>query len=580
MTEKYKNLDEEKETSISNGPALNAVPYTNVVEGQICGIFKKPRWCQDGFKVLVASVVVFATTVAIALCIDIALRNNLKLIEVVTDNDQCTRLVKGLFKKTEANAVDAAIAGMFCLAVTRPDHASLASGGFMVYHSKEKSGVIDFQYTATRDSLRQNSSLVALPGFVPGLMEAHRMYGSIKWSRVLAPSVSLAKNGFIVEKHLARNIKKYAPRFSSKMKKMFSHPNGALFKLGDVMKMEKLADILSFIAKDDIQPYQQDLKRKIKFWNENDFQSYIVRRRRPLKLKFDNIVLLTSSFPSAGVSALLTLNTLQHVLPHTSLLKHYHSLAETLKEINENHTFILEEPFKQNMSYQQVKEHISKVQSPQYALDLAGKIRTIISSDEDRQTATGKQPTVSDAATAKVLVIDHDGESVSMASSLGHVFGSMDVTDSGVVLNNGMAFFPEGWQYNEEETNRPISYTSPVIGFRRNRRDESERFVFAASSDKKGLSALGQVLSSIFFANMDVSLATINETRLYFDVEVGQLSYEGDRDKSDKVRSLSSQLNRYYGPGIVEVKEPIGHVFLAKRSEEKGKSLRDTRCLI
>ena len=105
---------------------MNIVPHANVVDGKICGIFKKPRWCRDRFKVLVACAVVFSVTIAIALVIDLSLRSHTKYIEVVTDDGQCTRLVKDLFKSTKANAIDGAIAGMLCLAVTRPDHVSLA----------------------------------------------------------------------------------------------------------------------------------------------------------------------------------------------------------------------------------------------------------------------------------------------------------------------------------------------------------------------------------------------------------------------------------------------------------------------
>ena len=72
-----------------------------------------------------AGAIVFSLSVGIALVVDISLRNHTKLLEIVTDDEQCTQLVRHLLETTDSNAVDGAVAGMLCLSITRPDQTSL-----------------------------------------------------------------------------------------------------------------------------------------------------------------------------------------------------------------------------------------------------------------------------------------------------------------------------------------------------------------------------------------------------------------------------------------------------------------------
>ena len=85
---------------------MNEIPATRVVRGRLCGIFPKPRWCNDSFKVLVAGAILFTSAVCIALVVDISLRNHKKFVEVVTDDPQCTELVSSFVFFLEDNFLE------------------------------------------------------------------------------------------------------------------------------------------------------------------------------------------------------------------------------------------------------------------------------------------------------------------------------------------------------------------------------------------------------------------------------------------------------------------------------------------
>ena len=84
-------------------------------------------------KVLVAGAIVFSLSVGIALMVDLSLRNHTKLLEIVTDDEQCTAMVRRLLETTDSNGIDGAVAGMLCLSITRPDQTSLM--GYFIYFS-------------------------------------------------------------------------------------------------------------------------------------------------------------------------------------------------------------------------------------------------------------------------------------------------------------------------------------------------------------------------------------------------------------------------------------------------------------
>jgi len=116
------------------------------------------------------------------------------------------------------NAVDAAIAATFSLAVTYPEAGNIGGGGFMLVHMDGESKFIDYRETAPLQAYRDmyldehgdiipNASLIGhraagVPGTVAGMWLAHERYGSLPWADLLAPAIDLARNGFLVSPQL------------------------------------------------------------------------------------------------------------------------------------------------------------------------------------------------------------------------------------------------------------------------------------------------------------------------------------------------------------------------------------------
>src|SRR5262245_3238696 len=170
------------------------------------------------------------------------------------------------------NAVDAAVAVGFALAVTHPQAGNLGGGGFMLVHlaDRNETAVIDYRETApqavTRDTFldangeadplksRDSALGIGVPGTVAGLALAHARYGSGKFSfaELIAPALALARNGFMVEDDLADQL----PRSQARLRrwppshKIFLRSDGSVLAPGDLLVQADLAASLDLIARD------------------------------------------------------------------------------------------------------------------------------------------------------------------------------------------------------------------------------------------------------------------------------------------------------------------------------------------
>ena len=163
------------------------------------------------------------------------------------------------------NAVDAAVATGFALAVTFPEAGNLGGGGYMVIRMADgRTDALDYRETAplaaTRDmyvgangKLNGESTIgpkaSGVPGAVAGMIEAHRKYGVLPISRVLAPAISLASEGFIVDSTLNRSLASEKYRIGGFAGKSVFFPNGAPPAIGSRLVQPQLARTLRLIAR-------------------------------------------------------------------------------------------------------------------------------------------------------------------------------------------------------------------------------------------------------------------------------------------------------------------------------------------
>ena len=155
------------------------------------------------------------------------------------------------------NAIDAAVATGFALAVTLPRAGNLAGGGFMMVYlaDKEKTIALDYREMApsgaTRDMFldaqgdvdnqraRFSINSSAVPGTVAGLLHAHKEYGSLSLSKVINPAIELAKSGFNVSVDLSTSLQSRASRLSKNKasRGYFYKKNGDLYQPGEKLSL-------------------------------------------------------------------------------------------------------------------------------------------------------------------------------------------------------------------------------------------------------------------------------------------------------------------------------------------------------
>ena len=216
------------------------------------------------------------------------------------------------------NAIDAAVAVAFALAVVNPSAGNLGGGGFMLLHLAETNETLSLDYRERAplkssermfqdDSgkvikgLSLNSILASgVPGTVSGMFYASEKFGTMNIKTLINPSINLARKGFVLSAFQAKNLNKYKQKFSKdkEAKKIFTRPNG--FYEGDILIQKNLARTLERIAKNGKEEFYEGYtaKRIANFFKNNggilslqDLNQYELRILKPIcgKYKFYKI---------------------------------------------------------------------------------------------------------------------------------------------------------------------------------------------------------------------------------------------------------------------------------------------------
>ena len=229
------------------------------------------------------------------------------------------------------NAVDAAIAVAFALAVVNPSAGNLGGGGFMLIHLaktnetlsidyRERAPVKSFEKMFQDDSgrvlkgLSLNSILASgVPGTVSGLFYALEKFGTMDIKNLINPSIKLAREGFVLSDFQAKNLNKFKQKFlqDKEAKKIFTRPNG--FSEGDILVQKNLAKTLERIklnGKEEF--YSGDTANKIaNFFQINggilslkDLNEYKIKILKPVCGNYRNYEVCSMAPPSSGGVAL------------------------------------------------------------------------------------------------------------------------------------------------------------------------------------------------------------------------------------------------------------------------------------
>jgi len=251
---------------------------------------------------------------------------------VVSANEIASQVGVDILKKG-GNAVDAAVAVQFALAVVYPNAGNIGGGGFMVYRSaKGETNTLDFREKASaaagRDMyLDANGNPIVekslygqlaagVPGSVAGMEEAHQKYGKLKWADLVAPSVNLAANGFKLSARQARELNGLKARFTKLNPLGTALVNANVWAEGDVLTQSELANTLKLIAEKGRAGFYEgavadsivaEMKRGGGIISKQDLLDYKAVWRKPVTGTYRGYDVVTMPPPSSGGIALVQL---------------------------------------------------------------------------------------------------------------------------------------------------------------------------------------------------------------------------------------------------------------------------------
>ena len=275
------------------------------------------------------------------------------------------------------NAVDAAVATGFALAVTLPRAGNIGGGGFMLVHLAENNKTIAIDYremapsAASRDMFldpegdvdlvmaRHSLNSSGVPGTVAGLIHALENYGTMSLKQVLQPAVELAANGFPVSHSLASSLLRYSDRLTSDpaTKGYFYKPDGGFYRAGELLVQKDLAQTLLLISRYGRNGFYKGRTAKLLVQqmvknggmiSHSDLQNYRVIERQPVCGDFrDNRVCAMPPPSSGGVHLIQMLNILEgwdlKAMGHNSAA-YIHRLVESMRRAYADRSLHLGDP--------------------------------------------------------------------------------------------------------------------------------------------------------------------------------------------------------------------------------------------
>lgn len=445
------------------------------------------------------------------------------------------------------NAVDAAVATSFALAVVRPASCGVGGGGFMLIWNAEKQTAVSLDYrerapaAATRDMYLKPAAGVGgnatatesegepgsvrgalaagIPGTVAGLCHAAETYGSLPLNKLLEPAIRLCREGVEIDEHdldvqrstlqTLRKYPGYETRFALLLSQYLNH--GKPWKKGDrffsplLPALELIAahGADGFYAGEVAEAIQELMRADGGIITAQDLQSRVPAEREVLQAKFHGDTVLTMPPPSSGGLALIqTLQSLEHweQLSSTSLKKLNHNSADYVHVVSEalKHAFADRAEFLGDTDFVDVP--LKRLLSDSYARQTAARI------DRSRTLpaeAYGRFFAGSDGGTSHFSVIDSVGNAVACTETINLTFGSFSVVPRyGIILNNQMDDFsarpgePNAFGLMQSEANavqpgkKPLSSMTPTIVVR----DGKAVFSCGASGGPRIITATLQVL--------------------------------------------------------------------------------------
>jgi len=506
---------------------------------------------------------------------------------VASTNEVASRVGVQIMKRG-GNAVDAAIAVAFALAVTHPAAGNLGGGGFMMIRLKDgRSTAIDYREMAPAAAHRnvyldKNGNLIegeggslvgyraaGVPGTVRGMELALKKYGSGKltWSQLLEPARLLAANGFTVTYELARSLKgsdDYLSKYAE-TKRIYLR-GGNFYKEGEVFRQPELAATFARLQRSGPNEFYEgetarlivaDMKRHNGLMTMEDLRGYVAKERTPLRGTYRGHEIISMPPPSSGGAVLLEmLNILEgYDLQKTDANSsdRYHLMAEAMRR-----AFADRAEYMGDSDF--VKVPVAGLIDKSYAATLRATINTDRASTS-AEVRAGRPAGYESEETTHFTVVDADGNAVANTYTLNNSYGSAAVAKgTGMLLNDEMDDFaakpgtPNLYGLIQGERNavaprkRPLSAMTPTIVLRK---DGSLWFTVGSPGGPTIINTVLCIITDVIDYNMNIQQA-IDAPRIHHqwlpDELVGEpFGLSGDTQRALTARGHTLAKLRYLG---------------------------------
>jgi gamma-glutamyltranspeptidase / glutathione hydrolase len=444
--------------------------------------------------------------------------------------------------KAGGNAVDAAVATGFTLAVTHPQAGNIGGGGFMLISlgGGKKITSIDYRETAPaaagrdmfldasgnvdRDKARYSRASAGVPGTVAGLLYALEHYGTMPREQVMAPAIKLAEEGFPVPYGLAFALAKSRERLGQDPSSVayFEHPGGEPYKFGDVLKQPDLAKTLRAIAANGVpgfyegpvaQLIAQEMKQGGGLISLEDLKDYRPVEREPIRGTYLDYTIVSMPPPSSGgVHVIQMLN----ILEGYDLKKLGHDTADTIHRLVEAMRRAFADRAKYLGDPAFVKVPVKGLVSKEYAAQLREGIN-LERATRSEEVSAGRPPSEEGDNTTHFSVMDKAGNAVSNTYTLNLAFGGgYSVDGAGFLLNNEMDDFsakpgaPNAFGLVGGDANaiapgkRPLSSMTPAIVLK----NGAPYLVTGSPGGSTIITVVLQEILNVLAFNMNVAEAT------------------------------------------------------------------------
>ncbi len=486
---------------------------------------------------------------------------------VVTAQHLATDVGVGVLKNG-GNAVDAAVAVGYALAVVYPTAGNIGGGGFMTIRLKDgKTTFLDFReraplaatktmYLDAKGDIVPRASLdgylaVGVPGSVMGFETAREKYGTKSRQDLLAPAIRYAKEGFTLEQGDVANISGSAKRLAKDeaAAKIFLKAEGKPYAAGEKLVQPDLAAVLSSIADKGPDAFYKGMpadaitkasQAKGGILAKEDFEQYAVRELKPVECSYRGYNIISSPPPSSGGVIICEILNVLEDYPLSFLgygsAETVHLMVEAMRHAYVDRNAALGDP-------DFVENPMSTLLDKSYAKAIRAKIDPYKSGTSADLKPLGAKESVE---TTHYSIIDDEGNAVAVTYTLNGSFGAGVVAPgTGILLNNEMDDFtskpgvPNLYGLVQGEANAiapkktPLSSMSPTIVTK----DGKPFMVIGSPGGSRIITITLEAILNVIDFGMDISQA-VNAPRIHHQWQPDKIYLEPYTLSPDTIRAL------------------------------------------